>query len=67
VPGLWRSRAAGALAAHLAAPRPPALIRSALILIAVVAAVLLLAGALLIYITRRRPRHAARSRSRSPT
>jgi hypothetical protein len=62
VPGLWRSRAAGALAAHLAAPRPPALIRSALILIAV-AAVLLLAGALLIYITRRRPRHAARSRS----
>ena len=46
-----------------ATPRCP--IRSALLLIAVAAAVLLLAGALLIYITRRRPRHAARSRPRS--
>ena len=48
-----------------ASPRPASPIRFALILIAVAVAALLLAGALLIYITRRRPRHAARSRPRS--
>jgi hypothetical protein len=47
---------------HPAAPRPASPIRFPLILIA--AAAFLLAGALLIYITRRRPRHAARPRSR---
>jgi len=46
-----------------APPGPASPIRFALILIA--AAAFLLAGALLIYITRRRPRHAARHRSRS--
>ena len=40
---------------------------SPLLLIAAVAGALLLAGSLLVYITRRRPRHAARPRSRSPT
>jgi hypothetical protein len=46
-----------------APPRPAA--RSALLPIAAVAAALLLAGGLLLYLARRRPRHAARSRSRS--
>jgi hypothetical protein len=48
---------------HPAAPRPAA--RSALIPVAAVAGTLLLAGGLLLYLARRRPRHAARSRSRS--
>jgi hypothetical protein len=46
-----------------APPRPAA--RSALLPIAAVAGVLLLAGGVLLYLARRRPRHAARSRSRS--
>lgn len=70
MPGLRRSRAAGALAAprtattsltvpvHSAPARPAA--HSPLLLIAAVAGALLLAGSLLVYITRRRPRHAAR-------
>ena len=48
---------------HPAAPRPASPIHFPLILIA--AAAFLLAGALLVYITRRRPRHAARRRART--
>jgi hypothetical protein len=50
---------------HPAAPRPASGIRSPLLTIAAVAAALLLAGTLLIYVARRRPRHAARARSRT--
>ena len=54
-----------AVPVRLAPPLPASPIRFALILIAVAVAALLLAGALLIYITRRRPRHAARRRART--
>ena len=50
---------------HPAAPRPASPIHSRLLLVAAVAAALLLAGSLLLVLARRRPRHAARARSRT--
>ena len=64
-PGVARTATTSLTVMVHSAPRPASPIRFALILIAAAAGALLLAGALLIYVTRRRPRHAACPRSRS--